>query len=231
MDVIQVRLRQGGAYTFTDVDIAVQRNLSFSQAHDVATSVERRLQKMMPQSDVVVHVDPSTHGDETAYEKVRAVASAQGLTAHSVHVHDIRGKTYLEFHTEVPEDLNVEEAHQLVSAVEENLREEIPGLEDVITHIEPADRDRAAAPLSPEEVAHVEEAVRRVVDARCGQGNWHRLVVRDESGMLSISLHCQVPGDTSIRKEHDLSEHLETSLREAVPNVGQVVVHVEPLET
>lgn len=230
MDVIQVRLRQGGAYTFTDVDIAVQRNLSFSQAHDVATAVERRLQKMLPQSDVVVHVDPSTHGNETTHEKVRAVASARGLTAHSVHVHDVRGKTYLEFHTEVSEDLNVEEAHHLVSAVEEDLRGEIPGLEDVITHIEPADRDRIAAPLSPEEVAQVEEAVRKVVDSRCGQGNWHRLVVRDESGMLSISLHCQVPGDTSIRKAHDLSEHLETSLREAIPNVGQVVVHVEPLE-
>jgi len=151
------------------------------------------------------------------------------LAAHSIHVHDIRGKVYLEFHTEVPDDLNVEDAHHLVSAVEGELREEIPGLEDVITHIEPSTRDRVAAPLSEEEVARVEQVVGRMADAQCGVGKWHRLVVRDESGMLSISLHCQVTGDTSIRKAHELSENLETSLRAEIPDVGQVVVHVEPL--
>jgi divalent metal cation (Fe/Co/Zn/Cd) transporter len=177
-----------------------------------------------------VHVDPAAYSDETSHQKVRAVAAALGLAVHSIHVHDIRGKIYLEFHTEVPESLNVQQAHEMVSTMETSLREEIPGLEDVITHIEPASRERSAAPLSAKQVAQVEQIVRRIADAQCGDGNWHRLLVRDESGMLSISLHCQIAGDTSIRKAHELSEDLETALRGSIPDVGQVVIHVEPLE-
>lgn len=230
LEVNQVRVRQGGPYTFADVDIAVGREMSFSQAHDVATAVERRVRQVLPQADVVVHVGPATHRGETDDQKVRAVAAAHGLTAHSIHVHHIRGQVYLEFHLEVPEDLDLERAHSLVSEVEAALRNEFPGLVDVITHIEPAARERVVAPLSPEQVAQVEAEVRRLADEHCGGNHWHRLMVRDESGMLSISLHCQMAGTTSVRAAHDLSERLEAAVRAAVPNVGQVVIHVEPMD-
>jgi len=228
--VNQVRLRQGGPYTFADVDIAVGREMSFSQAHDVATAVERRLQRVLPQADVVVHVGPATHRGETDDQKVRAVAAAHGLAAHSIHVHRIHDQVYLEFHLEVPQDLDLEQAHTLVSEVEASLRDEFPGLVDVITHIEPASREKEVAPVSPAQIAQVEAEVRRLADEYCGGGHWHRLMVRDESGMLSISLHCQMAGHASVKAAHDLSERLEAAVREAVPNVGQVVIHVEPLE-
>ncbi len=228
--VNQVRLRQSGPYTFADVDIAVGREMSFSQAHDVATAVERRLHQVLPQGDVVVHVGPATHGGETDDQKVRAVAAAHGLTAHSIHVHHIGEHVYLEFHLEVPDDLDLERAHGLVSDVEASLRGEFPGLVDVITHIEPATRGKVAAPISPDEVAQVEAEVRRLADEHCGEGRWHRLMVRDESGALSISLHCEMAGNASVQAAHDLAERLEAAVREAIPNVGQVVIHVEPLE-
>lgn len=229
LSVNQVRLRQGGPYTFADVDIAVGREMSLSQAHDVATAVESRLQGVLPRADVVVHVGPVSHRGETDDQKVRAVAAAHGLTAHSIHAHHIRDQVYLEFHLEVPDDLNLERAHSLASEVEASLREEFPGLVDVITHIEPATRERVVAPMSQEQVAQVEAEVRRLAQEHCGSGHWHRLMVRDESGMLSVSLHCQMAGAASVRDAHDLSERLEAAVRDAVPNVGQVVIHVEPL--
>lgn len=228
--VNQVRLRQGGPYTFADVDIAVGRELSFGQAHDVATAVEHRLRQLLPQADVVVHVGPASHRGETDDQKVRAVAAAHGLGAHSIHVHHIRGHVYLEFHLEVPDHLDLERAHALVSEVEAALRGEFPGLVDVITHIEPASREPVVAPIPPDQVAQVEAEVRHIADAQCGSGYWHRLLVRDESGVLSISLHCQMEGCASVKAAHDFSERLEAAVREAVPNVGQVVIHVEPLD-
>lgn len=228
--VNQVRVRQGGPYTFADVDIAVGRELSFSQAHDVATAVEHRVLQLLPQADVVVHVGPVAHRGETEDQKVRAVAAAHGFTAHSIHVHHIRGKVYLEFHLEVPDHLDLEGAHALASEVEAALRGEFPDLVDVITHIEPASREMVVAPIPPEEVAQVEAEVRRIADEQCGNGHWHRLLVRDESGVLSISLHCQMEGCASVKAAHDLSERLEATVREAIPNVGQVVIHVEPLD-
>lgn len=230
LSVNQVRLRQGGPYTFADVDIAVGREMSFGQAHDVATAVERRVRDVLPQADVVVHVGPATHHGETDDQKVRAVAAAHGVTAHSIHAHHIQGQVYLEFHLEVPDDLDLERAHRLVSDVEASLRDEFPGLVDVTTHIEPASRPRVVASVSPEQVAQVEAEVRRLADEQCGSGCWHHLMVRDESGMLSISLHCQMAGSASVQAAHDLSERLEAAVRAAVPNVGQVVIHVEPLE-
>jgi len=225
----QVRVRQGGPAIFVDVDISVSRDMTFSRAHDVASAVERRVQEIVPRSDVVVHVDPATRQGENPYEKVRGVAAMFGLTTHSVHVHDIRGDVFVEFHTEVPEDMTLDQAHELVSQTEAALLKEIPNVADVITHIEPAAREKLPAPLSREAIARVEREVRRIADDHCGEGHYHRVLVRDEAGALSISLHCELEGSASIKDAHDLTEKLETSLRNSIPNVGQVVVHVEPI--
>ncbi len=76
----------------------------------------------------------------------------------------------------------------------------------------------------------MKQEVERLADGVCGTGQSHRILVRSEAGALSITLHCQLAGSLAITEAHDISEELEASIRRTIPNVGQVVVHLEPLE-
>lgn len=229
--VNQARLRQSGPSTFVDLSIAADRGVSLRQAHDIAGSVEETVQSLVPRSDVVVHIDPvPRRGARSAYDVIRDVAAAHGLRVHSIHIHDIRGEIHVELHAEVPEHLTLEQAHGLVSEMETSLLQELSNAVDIVTHIEPAVRAKAPQFLTSAETARVRREVRRLAESACGEGRSHRIVVRSEGGRVAIALHCQLDGSLPITKAHDISEELETSIRRTIPNVGQVVVHLEPLE-
>ena len=47
-------------------------------------------------------------------------------------------------------------------------------------------------------------------------------------GELFLSLHCILAPQTAIKEAHDLTVRLEKCLRAEIPELGRVVIHVEP---
>jgi divalent metal cation (Fe/Co/Zn/Cd) transporter len=47
-------------------------------------------------------------------------------------------------------------------------------------------------------------------------------------GKLFISLEALVDGGLSVTEAHELSTQLQEAIRAAVPNVGEVLIHLEP---
>ena len=60
---------------------------------------------------------------------------------------------------------------------------------------------------------------------RCLQ---HELQVKRVAGALNVSFHCTVAAETSIVQAHELTERMEKALRARVPNLGRIVIHIEP---
>ncbi len=58
----------------------------------------------------------------------------------------------------------------------------------------------------------------------------HNVTVhRTDDGALAVSFHCALDADTRITAAHDLTEQVERELRERLPRIGRVVIHLEPL--
>lgn len=57
---------------------------------------------------------------------------------------------------------------------------------------------------------------------------FHKLRVRKTGGSLQMDMHILLPDDPSLEKAHDLSEHLESDIREIFPS-SVVVIHMEPV--
>jgi len=83
--------------------------------------------------------------------------------------------------------------------------------------------DRA---LAPSELATVHAALRRF---ECDDVRFHALRTRRAGSRAFVSTHLLVPGDWSVQRGHDLAEHVEQALRDALGNVT-VFTHLEPLE-
>ncbi|MFW6158233.1 MAG: cation diffusion facilitator family transporter [Planctomycetota bacterium] len=58
----------------------------------------------------------------------------------------------------------------------------------------------------------------------------HALRTRYVGGGLHADLHVGVPEDLNVRQGHDISERVKNRLIEHIPNVVDVVVHLEPAE-
>lgn len=72
--------------------------------------------------------------------------------------------------------------------------------------------------------AKIFEAVERVPGAR----NPHRARSRQIGGMYMIALDIEADGDITLREAHAITEAVEASIKAAVENVYDIVVHVEP---
>ncbi len=224
-----VRLRQAGASVFVDLVVNVDRSASLEEAHQVAEAVDDHISQIVPRGDVVVHVDPVRRAGENLLQAVGAIAARQGLRIHGVHAHEVQGRFFVDLHVEVPADLTLGEAHDRVSRIEVAMREELPQVRDVHSHIEPlAAPVVAMAPLDEEEEKELRMQIQDVVREVDGLGGYSRLHIRPGAGGYDLALHCIADPDLSVAESHRLADQVEKLLHVRIPNVQRVLVHVTP---
>jgi cation diffusion facilitator family transporter len=227
-EVRQLRVRRSGPEAFVDLTLAVGRDLTLEQAHGVASQAEAAVRAALPGADVMVHVDPVQRQDEEILATVRLVAARLGLGAHSIRVYDIKGRLTAEVHLEVSKDLRLEDAHNQATAFERALREALPEIERVLTHIEPAEGTLPGRGAGADDEARVRTLLDEVCREMHADLRPHELKVQRAAGEVSVSFHCRLDPDTSIGDAHAATEAAEQLMRRRMPELGRVMIHVEP---
>jgi len=119
------------------VTLAVGHGAAFERAHDIAHEVEAAVDAVLPNADVVVHVEPVAPGQEDVTTIVRCWPRGMvwGPTAFASTKEN--RQRWLELHLEVSESLLLDEAHRQATEFERALRKSLPGVTRIVTHIEP----------------------------------------------------------------------------------------------
>jgi len=228
LSVSQVRARRSGARFFVDMNLGVDRNLSFERTHAIAEAVESEVQGIVPGADVVIHTDPRENEREAMAKRIRAVAYRNQMPVHNIAVHESKKRVYVDLHLEVDDHLSLEQAHEMASRVEKDLREDMPEIAKVNTHIE----SRGTGTNDGVDVTFRErglvEKIRLLTDEIAGGSRCHNVTLRRRGEKLSVSLHCNFRKELSIIEVHDASTRIEEKLKENIPGVDRVLVHAEP---
>jgi divalent metal cation (Fe/Co/Zn/Cd) transporter len=58
-DCHAVRIRPSGACWFVDLHVTMDGTITLKESHAITEKIEKEVQKILPQSDVTVHVEPS----------------------------------------------------------------------------------------------------------------------------------------------------------------------------
>jgi cation diffusion facilitator family transporter len=227
LSVDQARMRRSGNSYFADLTISLSRQLTFQRTEELVKEATAAVQRVLPSADVVIHTIPRPDVAESVFDKVRAVAARNNVALHDVSIQSVHGKLRVEQHIEVGEKMPLREAHTFVRHIEEEIREELPQIESVLTHIEsePATIERPTRVTSDRVI---EEHLRRAASQLPEIIDIHEVVVGRTGDRIQVSCHCTLPDAMEMRRVHDVITSLEDQFKLESPEVYRVLVHPEP---
>ena len=219
----RLRMRQAGSKQFADVVIGVPPGAAVGQGHAAADAVEAALHDALPESDVVVHVEPQE--DEAALRE-RALAAAQRVAQvreiHNLSVLRTDRGAEVTLHLKLPGEMPLEDAHAVASDVERSISESLPEVVSVQTHLEPLAEPARGTPVE-RDAGFVEEIVR---DATGAPPRELRFLETDEGLVTFVTLGLD-PG-TTLADAHRRASEVEERIRKERPEIADVIVHTEP---
>jgi len=225
VDLRRLRMREAGGRQFADVVIGVSPEAAVGQGHAAADRVEAAVQLALPGSDVVVHVEPHEAAGLRARAQAAALSVPRVREIHNVNVLEVDGRTEVSLHLKLPARLSLEAAHGVAEAVEDAIREAVPEIEAVQTHLEPLSEDVHVR--TAEDVDDVRRAVLSIVRDTLGRDPRELRFMHTDQGLVAF-LTLGLDPSASLLDAHARASEIEQAVRAARPEVADVIVHTEP---
>jgi cation diffusion facilitator family transporter len=227
IELRRLRLRESAGRYFADVVVTVPPGRAVVEAHQAAEEIEAALHGALPDSDVVVHVEPRRVGIELR-ERILAVALAEPLIeeAHDISIFQQAGSVSVSLHLKFPADLALEAAHEVAERVEHTISA-WPGVTDVQTHLEPLERTLPARATDPLADLAATREIERLVRQRTGANPQRVKLLTTAAGRVLFLTLGGYPGE-SLSDAHKLAGELEEELRQQLTDIAEVVVHTQP---
>jgi len=220
-------VRESAGRYFADVVVSVPPGQAVVEGHRAADVVEGAIERVLPGSDVVVHVEPRRLGLDLR-DRVLAIALSEPLVkeAHDIIIFEQNGAASVSLHLKFPADLALGVAHEVSERVEHSIRAR-PEVNDVQTHLEPLELPLEAHAVEEQAVEPVTHEVEALVRELTGAAPQRlKLLATDGGSVLFLTL--EVGEGESLTRAHELAGELEDQLRRRIPGIAEVIVHTEP---
>ena len=270
-----IRVRNVGTALFIDLHIEVPRTSTNDKAHKIATNVENKIRKIIPNSDVLVHVDAIESESETLTDIVRLIASeTDGIkNVHSIYFSQLpsfsnkpndknfhetnliegryndpikneitkelrlnnnNSKRLLHLYLDVQVDsgLDLRAAHDIIETFESKVKNDIPLIQNITTHIEFETEEIKKIGIEKEVNSLYLEKIRKSCFKIEGVVDCKDIGIVDMDGdqhiTLTITIQSLNPSDLSIYDAHQIATDVQQMIMNDM-GASKVVVHTEPL--
>jgi cation diffusion facilitator family transporter len=273
-----IRVRNVGSTLFIDLHIEVPRTSTNDKAHKIATNVEDKIRKLIPNSDVLVHVDAIESESETLTDIVRLIASeTDGIkNVHSIFFSQLpsysnkqsnknfretnliqgnnnnpikneikkelrlnnnnnnNSKRLLHLYLDVQVDsgLDLRAAHNIIETFESKVRNDIPLIQQITTHIEFETEEIKKIGIEKEVNSSYLANIRKSCFKIEGVVDCKDIGIVDMDGdqhiTLTITIQSLNPSDLSIYDAHQIATDVQQMIMMDT-GASKVVVHTEPL--
>ena len=274
-----IRIRKMGPETFIDMHIEVPRTYTHDIAHKVATIVEEKVKQVLPNSDVLVHVDATQYSNETINDRVRLIAAeTHGIkNVHSIYVSNIpqhsadnrdeeeeeenkqaskhignglfttnqrkenrkknpelQSELHLYLDVQMNSELDLTTAHNITESFENRLKQEIPQIKNITTHIEIEEAGRDASTIGVEKRFN-QTYIERIKDIALSVDsvvNCEDIAITEVNGEQHITLTIKIESKIgksliTLRYAHEIATHVQNRIIKQT-GAARVVVHTEP---
>ena len=198
------------------------------QGHAAADAVEEAVERALPESDVVVHVEPEDRraGRASGSRRRPRLRVPRVREVHNVQVVQAGDATPVSLHLKLPGGLTLDEAHAV--AARSRLRSQaLPEADSVYIHLEPLAEE--AEGRSPAERAVERDRASVETDrARATGGPPRALSFLETDGGLVAYLTLGLDPKSALTDAHARASEIEEEILRERPGIADVVVHTEP---
>jgi len=227
----RARVRMSGPDLFVDLVVSLGEDVPLSEAHNIADSIEKKMEHLAPRVDVIVHMEPAirqdAHKQDEIYQFMQrlSISDDEIRSIHNIRVHDMADGVYVAADLELKAEMTLEKGHRISSELESRLKEEFDTIKHITFHLE---TEETVVDTSAEKEG-IFTAVRKIVQEEPLAHGCHNVIVnRDEHG-FTISIDCSVDGQLSIEESHNVAIAIEKRVKQEIQDVSAVFVHLEPL--
>lgn len=271
-----IRVRNVGNDVFVDLHIEVPRTFTHDKAHSIATNIENKIKKdVLPNADIVVHVDAiKDESNETINDKIKLIGSEfpQIDNIHSIYLskmptttfgsindehkveikhkdeYDQNSTTILHLYLDIQMDgsIHLREAHTIIDDFEKKIKNEIPSIKQITTHIETETNIESAIGLEKSNDISFMKKIKENALSVKGVMDCKDISIIHIGSNLHITLTVKINSTTAVRKEfpykeievgkynditveeaHDIATQVQNLI---IRNTGasRVIVHTEP---
>jgi cation diffusion facilitator family transporter len=227
--VERVRTRRSGDVLFVDLTVGVSRTLPLDRVTALKARIEQAVQAAFPKAESTVNTEPRALDNETLLEQVMVIARNRALAVHHVMVQNVGGHLSVSLDLEVDGNLPLGRAHEIATALEQAVRDELGPAVEVETHIEPLQTDGLAGRDAPPERGAAVQAELASLAAKLGfVRDVHDVRVRETADGEIVNFHCTVDPACTVAEMHEKVDDVERALRERFPTIKRVIGHAEP---
>ena len=138
----------------------------------------------------------------------------------------------------VDEHLSLEEAHNISNKFENELKEQVPLLSRVITHIESGPFKELISPeficatINEENLKEIQVNVEKILRSEPHVKGYHGLECRTALDFCVLEIHIFFDGSLNISLVHDIITEVEQKIRNSlkIDNLQEIILHSEPIK-
>ena len=220
---------------FVDLHVKVDPVMNTSQAHAVASEVERRIRLEFPKVvDAVVHIEPARFESSSDWEQIsyglRQIADGMGLGFHDLHVHvGLEGNYTIEVDLEIGGEVTLGEAHHLADEFESRALNFWPRATQIHTHLEPLLENLIySTSLQDSELIN---KIRLLLSMQTGVDDVLDVQATASENHKRLAVQLTMAPSVTLAEAHTKVEQIKRTLYVQFPEIERVAVHVEPSKT
>jgi len=134
---------------------------------------------------------------------------------------------HVEQHLELDERLSLKEAHDRVTLLESEIREDVPEISSILTHIE-----SEPSTIEPGDELVDDTRLKTRLKAIAAEFpevlDMHDVQIKRVRGRTYVSAHCTMSDELPLASVHDTSTDLEIRFKQEFPELFRVLIHPEP---
>ncbi len=225
-----LRLRPVGTEVLGETEILVSRTLTLERVAAIRTAIAAAVRGAHPEVSVAVTTEPVALDDETVVERVLLIASRRRVPIHHVTVQMLGRRKSVSFDAEIDGRMALGRAHEIVTALEQAIADDLGADYEVESHIEPLEVDELDGHDAGETIREsVQTALRQGLSAAEALRDIHSVRVRETAAGLIVNYHCLVDPALSVDAVHAHVDGLDRQARAACGTILRIVGHAEPI--
>jgi cation diffusion facilitator family transporter len=144
-----------------------------------------------------------------------AAAQVEGiLNVGQVRVRRSGAILFVDMTVDVDRNLSFERTHAIAESVEAHVQQIAPGA-DVIIHTDPREAERETMAKRIRAVSYRDQMY------------VHNIALHEDKGQVFVDLHLEVDDHLSLQQAHEMANQIEKDLRQDMPEIEQIYVHME----